>query len=186
MNPDQQIALASVISGGAVAFVGVVVTGIGGWRDRRHSKEMAATDRKQLRLADAYVSLLDYANKVGYWAQNVRPVIDTDPPQPPPATPDFEVYSAVMARVDAYGSAAVQEKLAAWTEAVGAVRRADRLIGLRQDAAQRHQGYVPRTVDEDVRWMDWHTPWGELEEKHRPAEQTARSALKQQVAAELS
>lgn len=112
MNADQKIALVSVISGGGTAMVAVIVSGLGGWRDRVHRTTLATTDRQQARLAETYVGLLGYAARVGHWAQRVRPLLDTVPPQPAPPMPDFDASAAVMAKVDAYGSPEVRELMA--------------------------------------------------------------------------
>lgn len=181
MSPNS-IALASVIVTGATAIVAVGVTGLSGWRDRAHQKAMADTERKQARLAEAYVALLDHVAKVSYWAQKLRPVVDTNPPQPLPPVPDFDASAAVMARVDAYGSDRVTELTHEWDAAVKAIMRADFLVGMRRKLLDEHP-IQPGSPREE--WHDWMTPWHELDSVLKPAEVAAREALKDQVAAEL-
>jgi hypothetical protein len=57
-------------------------------------------------------------------------------------------------------------------------------VRMRRDAAERHAGYRPKP-DENMDWTDWVTPWGRLDNELRPAELTARKALREQVANEL-
>jgi hypothetical protein len=109
-EPRPQIALASVIAGGAVGLAGILVAGVGGWRDRALSRNLAETARKQQRLAEAYVELIELAEKIGYWASRLRPVVTVDldyQPQEPPSLDEF-----------AYGSKDVKAKWKSWQECV--------------------------------------------------------------------
>src|SRR5262245_50739995 len=103
MNADA-IALASVISSGAVGLTGVIVAAISGWRDRRHSGEEAETERQQRRLAEAYVDLLQTAERTGQWVSAIHPVIDTVPPQPVPGPPDVTEQARSWALLGAFAS----------------------------------------------------------------------------------
>ena len=47
---------------------------------------LAENATKQQRLAEAYVELIELAEKIGYWASRLRPVkadLDYQPPEPP-------------------------------------------------------------------------------------------------------
>jgi hypothetical protein len=118
MNPDQQIALASVIAGGAVGLAGILVAGVGGWRDRALSRNLAETARKQQRLAEAYVELIELAEKIGYWASRLRPVVTVDLDYQPPEPPSLDEQTRVCAKVLAYGSKDVKAKWKSWQECV--------------------------------------------------------------------
>lgn len=60
-----------------------------------HAARMVREERTHQRLADTYVALLDMAERVGMWAQAVRPLMDTDPPQPVPPLPDLAEQATV-------------------------------------------------------------------------------------------
>jgi len=177
MNPDQQIALASVIAGGAVGLAGLLVAVLGGWRDRESARAMAREERHQSRIADAYVALLEGAEKIGNWAALVRPVIDTNPPQAPPPLPDVDAQYRVEALVNAYGSGEVKAALEEWRESVRAIRRADRKISVSLYRAQDGSLTAPHVSYLDV--------WQELEDTLRPDEVAARKKLVEQVSSEL-
>jgi hypothetical protein len=53
-----------------------VFTWLSGKQGREHAAEMAREERTQQRPADTYVALLDMAERVGMWAQMVRPLLD--------------------------------------------------------------------------------------------------------------
>jgi hypothetical protein len=139
--------------------------------DRSQERNLARTERRQVRLAEAYIGLLEMVEQIGLWAQSVRPVLDSDPPREPPPLPDLEIQRAVYARVNAYGSQHIKKLMMAWQRSVADVRRADWLVGMRQDAARRHGG---APVTGSTEFMDDLTPWMELEDRFRPAEQKAR------------
>lgn len=182
MNADQTIALVSVISGGAVGIVGLATAFTSGVMDRRHERELAREERRQVRLAEAYIQMLEMVEKVGHWAQNIRPVTDTDPPQPPPPLPDLDSQVGTWSRVNAYGTPNIKRMLEAWRKTVADVQRADKLVGMRQQASDT---YANRPVKGSRQFMDFMTPWDELEDKLRPAEREARQRLVNWVAAEL-
>ena len=74
---------------------------------------MAREARTQERLANAYVDLLDMAERTGQWAQSVRPMMDTIPPQPVPPLPELSEQARVEALVGAFGSNEVRRLMEA-------------------------------------------------------------------------
>lgn len=176
------IAIASIVTSGATAIAAVAVTGIGGWRDRAHQRAMADTERKQTRLADTYLGLLEYVEKLGFWAQNIRPTTYVD--GSPINLPDFDSAAAVSAKVDAYGSNLVRERLSEWWTVTYEIRLTERLVREEHQAAQGPPAEdIYESLGEDL--PDWETPWRRIVDELRPAEKAARKALKAQVTAEL-
>ncbi|MFI5583753.1 hypothetical protein ACIA5G_01860 [Amycolatopsis sp. NPDC051758] len=140
----------------------------------RHERQLAKEAREQERLGGAYVRLLVMAERSGAWAQSVKPMMDTDPPQPVPPLPEIEAQTEVEATVSAFGSHEVRSRLDRWREVVRDIISAVGLIDLERDAAQKgHSGSV-----------DFGQPYMKLREL-RPVEREARRALADQVAAEL-
>jgi len=177
VTPDQKIALASVISGGVVGLAGLVVAALAGRLDRVSSRKMVREERHQQRLADAYVALLEVAEKIGNWAALVRPALDSMPPRDPPPLPDVDIQIRVTALVNAYGSDDVKTRLKEWRDTVSAIRNADLKIARRLEYAQRGDATGPIA--------DYLGPWNALEDTLRPAETEARRLITEQVAAEL-
>jgi hypothetical protein len=126
--------------------------------------------RKQQRLAEAYVELLTFANKVGYWAALVQPALQTNPPQELPPLPLPAEQARVEALVAAYASEDMQEAVTSWRAVVIAVRQVAILINFARDPASG---------------IDSAKQWARLDLELRPAELAARDALGEQVAAEL-
>jgi hypothetical protein len=116
VNADQIIAITSVIAGGAVGAGGLIIAGLSGAKDRALATDLARTERRQQRLADAYIDLLKMADKIGHWASKVTPIYDTVPSQEPPPLPEVDEQIAVSAKVNAYGSPEVKELLKAWRQ----------------------------------------------------------------------
>jgi hypothetical protein len=113
-----------------------------------HDVRLAKEERTQQRLADAYVALLEMAERVGMWAQMVRPIVDTIPPQPVPQMPDLDVQGRVNALVGALRLTLVRERLDAWREVVLHMIAMDHVIGM-SVAGVRHghgraSGRAPR------------------------------------------
>ena len=63
MTPDQQIALASVISSGAVAMAAVIGSVVTGHLDRRARRKDAQISREQPRLERTYLELATYVHR---------------------------------------------------------------------------------------------------------------------------
>ncbi len=119
----------AIVAGVIVGLAGVLVGYVGGAKDRQSVRELADRDRHQERLADAYIALLEMAEKMGVWAASVRRKMI--PPGPEPELPAVDNQISVTAKVNAYGSDAVREKMAVWERAVQAVVSAHTLIDLR-------------------------------------------------------
>ena len=75
MTQDQQIALAAVIASGSVGLAAVAGGFAGGILDRRHTREMARTDRSQARLESTYLELISYVHRSRMSANNIRPFV---------------------------------------------------------------------------------------------------------------
>lgn len=184
MNASDKIALVSVASSGAVGLAGVLAAGLGGWRDRRAARERADTERKQTRLAEAYVDLLDFCERIGNWVVRLQPIVTTVDYQPPSPPPEAE-QARVAAKLAAYGSAEVKALHKTWRDAVNEIVRADQMVRLRLQAREEHKGYVPKP-GEDISWRDPGEPLLAIHQVHLPAEVKAREALTEQVAKELA
>ena len=70
-----------------VGVAGIVGTWLTANRGLAHERRLATEARQQQRLENAYVGLLDVAERVGHWAQLAWPVLDSDPPRPVPPRP---------------------------------------------------------------------------------------------------
>ena len=108
------------------------------------------------------------------WAQAVRPLMDTDPPQPVPPLPDLAEQATVEARVGAFGSMAVRERMEEWRTIVRDMIHKDFLISLEQD--DRESGRASG--------VDFGQPWRELHEA-RPVEREARQLLADEILGSL-
>jgi hypothetical protein len=139
-----------------------------------HERKLARDALDQERLADAYVRLLVMAERTGAWAQSVKPLMDTDPPQPVPPLPEIDAQAEVEAIVNAFGSGVIRESLDLWRRVVKDIISAVGLVDLERDAATK-------AYNADV---DFGQPYRKLMEL-RPRERTARDALSDQVALEL-
>lgn len=177
VNSDQHLALASVLVSGATAITAVVGSGIGGWRERAHQRAMADTDRKQQRLTDAYIGLLEFATDVSDELHNYFPMISVN------ANPDRTTYredktrqSTVLARVDAYGSAEVKKLTYSWQA------RVKEALAAAQDFSS---GQVRSKNKDDVSY--WYGAWRNgASVPLLAAEDAARKALKDKIAAEFN
>ncbi|ROO60350.1 hypothetical protein EDC02_2213 [Micromonospora sp. Llam0] len=94
----------------------------------QHERVLAADARRQQRLSEAYVELLDVVEGVGYWSAALYPMMDTDPPQELPPLPSLEKQVRVQALVTAYGSEAVRELHRDWTKSMVHIRAAAQTI----------------------------------------------------------
>jgi hypothetical protein len=168
----------------AVGVVGITFTWLSGKQGRDHAEQMARIgndhvaamareERTQQRLADAYVALLEMAERVGQWAQAVRPMVDTAREQPVPPLPDLAEQATVEARVGAFGSIPVCERLDVWRSIVHDIIGKDSLIRLQE--ADAEQGRPATDVGQPR--LEIHNA--------RPKEREAREALAYQIAVEL-
>ncbi len=165
----------------AVGVAGIFFTWLSGKQGRDHAETvlgqqltherlLAKEAREQQRLENAYVDLLDMAERAGQWAQMVYPVVQTGPPPNTPL-PSFEEQAHTEALVRAFGSDAVRERMETWRSVV------------RQMVTQA----------ELTEWEEAHPTQGPSLGKSprvtlhelRPEERTAREALANQVAVEL-
>lgn len=143
--------------------------------DRRlsASREEAVRTRR----GEAYVDVLQVVGHIGHWAQRVRPAIDTNPPQTPPALPDVEQQAASQARLQVYGTEQVQTLWRAWDACVSEIQRADRQIGYMLAGSHRMSAEAVARG---------HDNWGRLEDELRPAELEGRRKLASQMNHELA
>ena len=140
-----------------------------------HEAETAKDQRRQQRLADAYVDLLTFASTMGAWANFVRPILDTDPPKElPVGIPPVDEQIRVEARAAAFASAEVRRLVKIWRDSVGEIRRADYLLSLCNEARKRGEDSGIDDAEQWIRLRDL-----------RPIEQEEREALTDQIAAEL-
>lgn len=184
MTPAEKIALTSVVASGVVGLAGVLAAGLGGWRDRAAARELAREERRQARLSDTYVDLLDLAERVGYWVAQLRPITAADDYQPP-APPTTAEQTRVKAKLAAHGSADVKALHQAWYAVVREIMQEDHRVLLRLQASKRHEHYKAK-AGEDVSWRDPTEPWAKIHDELLPQEAAAREALFERVAAELS
>jgi len=156
-------------------IMGLATVGATAWttgRGRRHDRELAVDRQRHERFTaheqwirdrreDAYVSLIDLAEESGLYVQRVHPMWDSNPPRPVPDLPDLEAQRKVRARVIAFGSQKVKDRMGEWQQFV------HRAI------------YAAAAVTDDVD--------GARQQLHdlRDHERQARQALGDQVAAEL-
>jgi len=150
----------SSVSTTVVAVVGIAATWHAGKRSGDQTLALARETRKQERLAEAYIALLEMSESVGAWAQSVKPFLDTIPPQPVPPLPPVEVG----ARVEAFGSAPVRGAYEEWLSAVLAVLVSVQLLEFPEHDVEPSKRLIER----------------------RPLERTLRAALAEAVRAELA
>lgn len=132
-------------SGGGWSWVGNAITGVVGIagitgavytaaRGRVHTEYLAWVARHQDRIADAYTSVLEVAERSNQWAAMVvRPV--QRPDDPLPEVPSFDVQGRANALLRAYGSPVVRERFEQWLNAWHALAALYNTI----QAAQRDQ-----------------------------------------------
>jgi hypothetical protein len=174
----------ALVATAAVGVVGIAFTWLSGKQGRDHAERlarignehaaaMAREERTQQRLADTYVALLEMAERVGQWAQAVRPMMDTSPAQPVPPLPDLAEQATVEARVGAFGSIPVRERLDVWRSIVHDIIGKDFLIRLQEADAE----HARPAVNVGQPRLEIHNA--------RPKEREAREALAHQIAVEL-
>ena len=152
----------SSVSTTVVAVVGIAATWHAGKRSGDQTLALARETRKQERLAEAHIALLEMSESVGAWAQSVKPFLDTIPPQPVPPLPPVEVQTKVGARVEAFGSAPVRGANEEWLSAVRAVLVSVQLLEFPEHDVEPLKRLIER----------------------RPLERTLRAALAEAVRAE--
>jgi hypothetical protein len=143
------------------------MTWLAGRGGRRHAEMMAREERRQQRFADAYIELLTTVEKMGQWAQLVRPMLDIGITVPP--LPDLDQQARVQALVAGHASGEVQNLFEKYTLTVREILKVDRQIGLVIEHGDKEIG---------VSRVDL---WEHLDMTLRLNETAARKALAQQV-----
>jgi hypothetical protein len=124
MTPEQQISLAAVIASGSVGFAAVVGSFASGFLDRRHTREMARTDRTQTRLEHTYLELISYVHRARLLANNIRPLV-TYSSQPAPVTVTAEEAQRVQTLVAANATPRVRDILDEFGRVLASIHSAD-------------------------------------------------------------
>jgi hypothetical protein len=158
---------------------GVFFTWLAGKQGREHAASVSANQlanarllaidtRQQQRLENAYLQLLEEAEKVGNWAQLVYPFFETNPPQPVPDLPTLEDQAKTAALVKAFGSDNVSRRMEAWRKVVLEEITQARIVGMSE--ARGQDAFEARV---------------EIDRELRPKEKETRQAIADQVAKEL-
>jgi hypothetical protein len=184
--------IAWIIPDVAYEWIGTVALGVGGifftWltgkqaRDQAerqatarlgHERTMAREARQQERLASAYVRLLGMVERMGQWAQMVKPIMDTNPPRPDRPLPDLDEQAEAEAVVNAFGSDEVREAFESWRKVIEEMVMAVNVSNLVQ-AYKRNEDMSGGSGEEYLK----------LHELRQP-EAEARGALARQINQEL-
>jgi hypothetical protein len=153
-----------------VAVPGIFFTWLTGKQGRDDARAIAKEAREQQRLENAYVDLLDMAERVGQWVRMVYPMIDTNPPQPIPAElPSLAEQAHTEALVNTFGSDEVRKRMKDWRDVVLEVISTVQQIKWEEEQPARYSEESPRRTLEQL----------------RAQERVAREALANQVAVEL-
>jgi hypothetical protein len=136
MTPDQQIALASVITSGTVALAavgGIVWTG---HLDRRDRRKESRISRQQPRLERTYLELATYVHRRRLEADAIRPFMTVAGQQAPrPVTP--EEIERVRSLVMSTASDEVRDIIDEFNAALGEISNADAtLSGMEHETAK--------------------------------------------------
>ncbi|MDY6998785.1 MAG: hypothetical protein SW019_19485 [Actinomycetota bacterium] len=132
-----------------VGVAGIVGTWLTANRGLAHERRLATEARQQQRLENAYVDLLDVAERVGHWAQLAWPVLDTDPPAPVPEMPSLVEQAHTEALVRAFGSEKVLVRMKVWREILREMLALDNVIRVSPgDAAEARRAFDELRVRE--------------------------------------
>jgi hypothetical protein len=153
----------------AVGTAGIVFTWLTGKQARDDARAAAREAREQQRLENAYVGLLDMAERAGQWVQMVYPIVDTG--QPLPEFPQYPEQAHTEALVKSFGSGELRALMEAWRDVVKETAATSGLIQWIEADPVRN-----RDIEENPRLK--------LEELRRQ-EREARDALSDQVTVEL-
>ncbi|MEC4840903.1 hypothetical protein R2360_15690 [Mycobacteroides chelonae] len=104
------------VATGVVGLGGIGATLRAGTKQLTNARLIATEERQQQRLENAYVKLLDFAERIGFWAQTSYPLYDTNPGGPLAPLPPLAEQAQVQALVRAFGSTAVIEIMDAWAK----------------------------------------------------------------------
>jgi hypothetical protein len=103
------------------AVIGSFANGI---LDRRHTRDMARTDRSQTRLEHTYLELISYVHRSRVAANNIRPFV-TYSNQPQPVTVTVEETQRAQALVAANASPKVRDILDEFGRVLASIHSAD-------------------------------------------------------------
>jgi hypothetical protein len=178
MTPDQQIALASVISSGAVAMAAVIGSVVTGHLDRRARRKDAQISREQPRLERTYLELATYVHRRRLEAEAIRPFMTTvGQHDPTPVTPDE--IDRVRSLVMSIASDEVRDIIDEFGAALGTISDADAtLSGMERESAKTgrevdSQAWGGTKRDYDKRLKDAKATLRDIDDR-RLREQTRR------------
>ena len=132
----ETIALASVISTGAVGVAAIVFGWLGGWRGRVHDRAVRREDRQQERLQDVYEALIGYVEKRIRITAQIRPLMTVKGESPPPAVTDQEVERA-QTLVDLHASPEVNRLIDEFGKTLLRIRNVDLDLRANERTAER-------------------------------------------------
>jgi hypothetical protein len=132
VNPAETIALASVISSGAVGVAAVIGSVVGGWRDRVNTRNVQREDRRQERLQQAYEALIAYVEKRIRIAARLRPLLSYPNDPPPPTITDEEIERA-QALVDIHASPEVDRLICEFSGKLREIENAEFALRMNDD-----------------------------------------------------
>jgi hypothetical protein len=154
---NEWIPVISAAIGAAVGVIGIVFPFLTGKQARdqaeqttqnrlEHERTMAQEAREQERRGNAYVRLLTVVETMGQWAQMVKPMLDSDPPQPVGAMPGLDEQAEAMTLVNAFGSDKIRQSFKTWRDLVWDVILTVAEIDREQIAREQGSGkpYRPR------------------------------------------
>lgn len=118
------------VATGVVGLAGIGATLRAGTKQLTNARMIAVEERQQQRLENAYVKLLDFAERIGFWAQSSYPLYDTNPDAPRAPLPELTEQAEVQALVRAFGSAEMIERMDAWAKLTEEMAFAEREIML--------------------------------------------------------
>jgi hypothetical protein len=144
MTPDQQVALASVVSSGVVAVVAVVATTVTAYLDRAARRKEAQTSRQQDRLERTYIELATYVHRKRLQADAVRPLMTFKDQPTPEAVTQAEIDRARSLAMT-IASDEVRGILDEFSTALGEITDADAtILGMERESAQTGRDIDPQ------------------------------------------
>lgn len=140
MAPET-IALASVVTSGAVSTAAIVFSWLSGWRGRLHDRAVRREDRRQERVQEAYEALIGYVEKRIRIAAGIRPFM---PPEDEPAPVTEQEVERAQTLVDLHASPEVDRLIDEFGKMLLRIRNVD--LDLRANewtAERRDEGWDP-------------------------------------------
>jgi len=149
MPDPTTVALVSVISSGAVGTAGVLVAGLGGWRQRVHDRTMKQEDRRQERLEETYLALVSFVERRIRQVDAIRPIVE---PHPKPPEITAEEIQRVYSLVKLHASTEVSKLLDEFNDVGTNVHTADFAMRMLEDARKLGRSVEPKTygVEDEV------------------------------------